>query len=668
MEVIAGASWKLLPDIISYEATVPITYTVPWLGKETYSFTNLKNNCIEEGDESCKILNQMEDISKTLNMEVNNMLNYWNITYLKQQSRKRRALSLSFIADGLNWCCGVATQQKFDSMVMDTDALKTRITSLHEGLESVIHVVGDELANVKTLQETTITNLKTLENKIKKLEDYAEGNRNNIHSVLITIQKGYTDLSKNILTLTKAIKIHDIIKTCRDHQIPPSVIAPAILRGDLKKLNKKLSIKNYELTVSAISDLSKYYELPISECNFAEDELTVHIKAPINKIIHKKWQLFELVTFPFAWQGQTCVIEHTTLYLAVGKNSLTNEQYTRQITGTGLHLCKPYENKLCYLPRFSGNTAQGPSCATKLFHGATVQDLSTHCPLRCHQSDLFVITETDEDVFVLTHPEDETNINCADHSWSINKTITDKGALRIQLPCDCSLQEKNKIIIPPRFPCKKENQTPHITHILPAAWTHLKTFILNPLITAQPIKFKNINECLNHNWSLTTPHINITSSSQLLQELTHQLKNNYKNYPLTLHTETHSLMLIWNTILTIILLYILFHRRHILATAIAHQAYADDNQRYTEHTILFFTTLCLLLIFTTYLAFKLIKHYLKRRKNKNPRENTETYTLEVLEQTDNNILKCQIAESSKSQHKTRHAKENADEASRNYRK
>ena len=236
VEVVAGASWKILPDIISYEATIPVTYILPWSGNTSPASPNLKIDCIEHEDVNCKILSQIEEISKAVNKEVNGIIEYWNITHLSFQSRSKRSLSLSFVADGLNWCCGVATQQKFDSMVMDTNEVKQRVSSLHAGLDSVVHVVSKELSDMENFQKEANINLEKLESKIKNLEYYTENVSGDLHIMWAALEKTYMDVSKNMLSITKAIKIQNAVETCRNQKIPTSIIAPSILREDLKKI------------------------------------------------------------------------------------------------------------------------------------------------------------------------------------------------------------------------------------------------------------------------------------------------------------------------------------------------------------------------------------------------------------------------------------------------
>ncbi|CAH0562991.1 unnamed protein product [Brassicogethes aeneus] len=109
----------------------------------------------------------------------------------------------------------------------------------------------------------------------------------------------------------------------------------------------------------------------------------VTVKVPIRRE-NFRWQLYELVTTPFAWHNQTCHIQHEALCLEIAIRN--QKEVALTISGTNLHQCKPYENKLCYLPRFSSDNLHGPQCVKMLFHGATVEEIAKNCPMRCLSS------------------------------------------------------------------------------------------------------------------------------------------------------------------------------------------------------------------------------------------------------------------------------------------
>lgn len=186
--------------------------------------------------------------------------------------------------------------------------------------------------------------------------------------------------------------------------------------------------------------------------------------------------MYELITTPFAWYNQTCSIPHQVLYLAVSTHIFTYKDHTRQISGTGLHQCKPYHDKLCYIPRFSGDTLQGPECARRLYQGATVEEISHHCPMSCHTSTATTISEIQEELYVITNPKNDAKIICDKITTHLSGEVHQKqGAIKIRLPCNCELHMNDEITIPKRFPCAVKNPSQaNIIHTIPATWSNLK--------------------------------------------------------------------------------------------------------------------------------------------------------------------------------------------------
>lgn len=625
VEISAGASWKPLPSTIAYEGTIPLTYRTNWLKSELQAAP--RTTCRKDSSIftlSCRTTQLTEEIGESLDMEIQALVNSWDPVYLRKQKKNKRAISLSFVADGLNYCCGVATQEKLDSLVMSSAALDRRISTINEGLEETISTISSQSMKMEEANKATSAALKMTESKIKHLQEYTEKLGNTLAAqemsqgkIVEMTANNNINIATKFIKLTRALKEHGIIQSCRHHHIPIAIVTPEILRTDLEHLNRQLERNNQELALTG-EDLSKYYELPICECSFSEDKVTIHIKIPIRQKNHE-WKLFELITNPFAWGQQTCIIQHNTLYLAIAERKYQQEDI-RQITGTGLHLCKPYENKLCYLPRFSADNLQGPACATKLFHGATVQDLTAHCPMHCHQSTLMTISEINEEEYVVTHPPQGAAIHCGTNHTSIRDDMLNKpGALRLILPCECTLQHFQEIIIPRRYPCPEnlKNSKMFITHILPAAWTNLKTFGLNPIHQLRLPTFDNLSECLNKNWSLTVPHLNLTSNKNTFDNILNKLTRNEKEQEInTWHTEKHNAMLIWNVILSIGVAYLLFHHHHAIIPTLIPTSHAQDLKAQATHDATFYITCTALSMFITYLIGKGIHQWITSRNTR----------------------------------------------------
>ncbi|KAF2890532.1 hypothetical protein ILUMI_15641, partial [Ignelater luminosus] len=81
--------------------------------------------------------------------------------------------------------------------------------------------------------------------------------------------------------------------------------------------------------------------------------------------------------------------------------------------------------------------------------GATVKELGRHCSFHCHSSTATIISEVDDDIFVITHCKRNTVITCSATKYHFDDTAYEKpGALQIELPRDCFLSILSESIDP----------------------------------------------------------------------------------------------------------------------------------------------------------------------------------------------------------------------------
>jgi hypothetical protein len=89
-----------------------------------------------------------------------------------------------------------------------------------------------------------------------------------------------------------------------------------------------------------------------------------------------------------------------------------------------------------------------------MYTGATVDELNSHCAFRCHESQALIISEVQDDVYVITHPQPMMLIQCGKSTQDIITSALGKpGALQVHLPCNCQLRLKEDVVIPTRYPC-----------------------------------------------------------------------------------------------------------------------------------------------------------------------------------------------------------------------
>lgn len=616
IEITAGAFWKQLPTTLCYEATIPITYQARWMETEVENniTIDIKNSCRDHPFRNfCELRRHLTLLQQEASNELNIDVNSWKTEarILEEKWPKYGKRSLDFIGSGLNWCCGVATQQKFESMVMEEHTVKTEVSKLKNGLNKALKDLGESSKDFEIYQERVQEAFEATTKRLNKVQDMWTTKQNRVTEdyelALQDISAFLINNLKKIITIGRHLKNSQTIQSCRRQEIPSSVVPPATLRTDIQRLQTEIHPSDQEVAIPA-EEIYRYYQLPISDCTISGNTITITVKIPIRQL-GKKWEIFELVTTPFAWHNQTCHIQHESLFLAV--STCNAEKTLRTISGINLHQCRPYDNKLCYLPRFSSDSLHGPQCAKVLFTGATVQEISETCPMRCLPSTAMVITEVKEEVYVITHPQPNTSIVCKEEESLPSQLYQQPGALQLTLPCNCALKVGGDTVISKRYPCREERSSSSIRHVLPATWTNLKSFVLNPTHVAKPPTYENLEECLQTNWSLTIPHVNLTSTKEDYEEIREQLNASVDTYGDIYSHHSDTILIMWNLVLSVCVLILLRRNPAQLIAATLPPVHAAAPNRHVHLVVISTISLLLLIIILTALW---IRHYLTRRK------------------------------------------------------
>lgn len=257
-----------------------------------------------------------EAIDKEISLYRANEYPDWETT--KKLRREKRTLSLGFIADGLNYCCGVATQEKMDSMYMEEGKLEAHITALHDTMEDTLKMLSTRSEDQKRCQEETNQAIRMTESKIHNLEEFVNKEQLEKEWATEMVQanmEANLGMANRIILLVRKMRSQAALQECKQKQIPLALIKPETLLSHLKKIKGEIRKNEFELAIST-AQVSSYFRLPISECTFSDGLLVVHVKIPLISL-NRKWRLFQLVTNPFAWEGQTCTIKHAPLMMAV---------------------------------------------------------------------------------------------------------------------------------------------------------------------------------------------------------------------------------------------------------------------------------------------------------------------------------------------------------------
>lgn len=129
------------------------------------------------------------------------------------------------------------------------------------------------------------------------------------------IQELTFNLMTSILKFTNYERDSNTHLHCKLQKIPQRIVRPEILYADLVKLSKALKLDGYELVVP-IDNLSLYFNLPITECQFSETQILIKIKIPIREQL-ATWKLFQYVPAHFKFNESVCLIFSEKTYIAI---------------------------------------------------------------------------------------------------------------------------------------------------------------------------------------------------------------------------------------------------------------------------------------------------------------------------------------------------------------
>lgn len=630
-KIVAGAFWKELPDSIIYEASIPLTYTTSWDSTPPKYIDLHDAHCESE----CMLFNDTKNIA-ILSSELDQHFAQIQMSLDpklfieedKPTSRNKR--ELKFIGNFFSWCCGLATEEKLNSLAIKSHLYKAKLEQLNRGVHSQFSDLVQQNTLFKNFNDKMKSNFDNLVARIKIYEKKAK----NIRIAATTAYEDHLNVHsmnsfnnmRRLVYFTQLFRNNEILNACKNHFIPTPILPPNILKIDLKNLDDKIKSFDHTLVIP-LNELSRYYKIPITDCSIADDKIIVHVKVPV-KSIERDWKLLELLTTPFSWKGETCVVMHDTMYLAVSGDIM------RPISGAGLHQCKPYHDKLCYLSRFASDVKYGPQCAFKMYTGATVNELNKHCTFRCHPSDAMLISEVNLDTYVITHIKNKTYTICNGKINYFPYSVYEKpGAVQLHLPCNCILYVNDKIMIPARFPCEESSYSLNITHILPITWSNLKSFKFHPLKLDHYPEYSNMSECLNLNWTVTVPHLNLSTYKDNfdIEEIEESLFSNYIDY--APHSDT--LFLIWNSVLSIIV-FIIWNRGNMAIGANLLNALPAVRADIPNHVFKFgsFPIIGItILFFIIFIGSFAIYRYFKQRRQKLNNPEPEDVPLNIIHST-----------------------------------
>lgn len=573
-KIVNGAYFSQLQNVAGYQASLPLYYTMNLPDTESeYSFQLSINDCMrtlnnrstEFEKQECKVDTALTEISKALHSHIERLENsieadgnnMFEISSKQQTKLTRGRRGIHFLGQILEFCCDVAIKSTSGDLMMDRQAYMEQIETLNTNFHNQYSFMSDLTNSVNKYQEDTDKNLHTIGNRLSTIHDIV----NKIGLLSTHDSRQLAKTSKYIAWLFteqfKTIKVlerQDIINSCKQKHIPSFLIPASVLSTDLKKLQETLEKEDYKITIP-LNNISRYYTLPIAECVLTKADILVKIQVPVASI-NSDWKFYNMITIPFAWKkDSTCILSHDTTIVAVNNITIT------PITGRLLATCDPVVDKLCYIPRFTSDTLFSTSCPNLLYKGATIEEINNNCYLHCQRNDRLQVTQINFETFIFTHIKHTLKITCNNKSISYKIDKIQSGSIQVKVSCDCDITIDD-LNIPAQFPCIKNAYTkPIVEHILPSIWSNkeLNDLKVSQFDEEQATLFSSEANIINDNWTLITPHINLT-----MPDVPRYLNDYLPNDMGYVQTASYNVSFMWSITITIILSILIFKNPHLL--------------------------------------------------------------------------------------------------------
>lgn len=549
VHIFPGTYFIPLHPTAIYESSIPISYVIPM--NRTKSNINISRPfppCLSTGQaDSCQVNNALKEMEKIMTtiLEDNDPRT--------QPAPGRSRRSLDSIGNFLSWCCSTATEEELHTLTANEEAVNSHLNNMQQ-IEKLDH---EDLVRSSVKIEEFTTNVSNILHSVHTALDTF---KNSLNSSNINVQTLYFTFLTLILRTNTLLhkhlfisQSHDIHNHCKNNLIPSSAIPISTFQNDLTNLDTKLFAFNYSLAIP-ISDIHKYYDLPIVNCISSPSTTILNIRIPIRHT-NTSWTLYKFLPTPLAWLNQTCTLSQEPIILAK-----SDSQY-RIISGEQLQNCNVKKDKMCFLPRQTGAASLTQMCAILLLKAAHLEDIMAHCDYQCHpKTQSTIVTTVNPDTFILTHPSKHLKITCENtHPNDIPPIPSNlPGAFKLILPCHCDLLEDSTFLITRTFPCpSSKGNLPSILHILPASWSKLRALHLHPT-SADHFEWTNLSSILDSDWQLETPSFKIRNNIAPDAFDPVNLPKSWYDIHSDKAFYVMPILLIWMLILTLIVIYLAF--------------------------------------------------------------------------------------------------------------
>ncbi|KAL1454492.1 hypothetical protein WDU94_010735 [Cyamophila willieti] len=508
---------------VLYQNTIPIMYELklndikeedPDTTNETVADNHIKNT-------TSKLNKILEEHRNAVRTQLNKLVTLPSVIQGKQKR-------FSVAGWMLMKCCGVASEDQFHQLYQENDRVAVYLHNFNNSLANDHKAMTDMVANANNLTQ----DLNSVLDKSKQalVNMYLEQSTTKaIENIMI---QHTLSLYRNQERTAQIIRINTATTACQNKRIPATIVSADTLKKDLAKLQEKVNKEGWELSISP-QDIGKYFTVDIASCIIATDKIIVRIKVPV-KHTRKLWKTFDVKTIPMGDYKSTCTTQIPSTRIVTSLNEdkfgwITDEQ-----------ACKPEHNNLCHIPRD--------------IHLKPLKNITKGLDIICTGETETQLTHLEEDTFAITNPPRTIQVveEKARETRAITLPEVVHGYLTIKVPCDQAAIITPDQVITSIFPCDATwTKKLTIQAIIPEVWTN-NTDEVTEVIQNNELQFNDkMKILLAEGWEVKQKFNNVEEAEQ---EDPDTVMSKYAEWK----TEATGYVVEWTTILTVLILVILF--------------------------------------------------------------------------------------------------------------
>lgn len=416
---------------------------------------------------------------------------YWE-TENSQLSPSRQKRSFEFIGDFFSWCCELTTHSE---LFPAGNAARLNLKSLNSEITHAFKAVASNNDQLKNYTRSVKSFFLAMSQKVNNIQHALLENHDKfLLNKVITIFRKILSQEYIMINMLNANSAHEIISACNNNKLSPLLIAPADLKKALLDLQITIHKAGFHFAIP-LSDIMQYYLNSLTNCNREDEHLSVQLKIPLISNA-TSWTLFSLKPIAFAHCSQTCKI-NVIPEVAVGIPS-----------DGSAHLYFSIERRptdtLAMISDTPLSTATKNCVRALISPRVTLEALKSFCTFECENKNDLVVQRTGNRDFILTYSHN-LHIDCNNKTQFL--TNSTKGAVLINVPCNCSLQSNSSVIIRTVYPCLTGHENVTFKHLIPQHWTQLPNSIYISHLGA----FPNLSAILDPIWAEDLPELNLIS-------------------------------------------------------------------------------------------------------------------------------------------------------------